>query len=121
MSQKSKAENSKPVFKYNHPAGFTKDVIFVVDTYNSNGNLYMGLVEAHTGEPFTDVTRNFGEPLGENTANIKNTNENEGMAQFLIENELGFIMGNFTEEYPLFFFDPFKLEEVDPGNQYGKK
>ena len=62
------------------------------------------------GTPYSQKEKT--EKLEEDTSYIKNFNENESMAHSLIENELGFIMGNLTEDYPLFFFDPFRLQEV---------
>ena len=118
MPKKNKMVKNKPVFTLKHPAGFTQDVVFVVDTYSDNQNLYLGLEEADTGEPFTNITRNFGK-LELYTANIKNVDENEGMVQFLLENEMGLLMGNMTENYPLFMFYPSKIQEIDPDNQYG--
>jgi len=32
----------------------------------------------------------------------------------IIENDLGFIMGSFSDSYPEFFFNAFRLPEVDP-------
>ena len=103
----------KPVFRYTYPFGTAVDVVFILGRYRNNNNLYVGLEDARTGEPFTDVTKNF-EPLDNNDAHIKNFDENEGMVQFLIQNDLGYIMGNLTEDYPLFFFNPLRLMEVDP-------
>ena len=108
MSQKIQSTKNKSVFTYHHPAGFTREVVFVVNTYASNGNLYVGLEEAHTGDLFTDVTKNI-EKLGGHLVNIKNTDENDGMAQFLIDNRMGTLLGTMDEQYPMFLFDAHNL------------
>jgi len=89
-------------------------VVFVVSAYRNNCNLYVGLKDANTGESVLDITTNMGAKLPPHTAHIKNFDENEGIAQFLIENDLGFIMGTFSDSYPEFFFNAFRLPEVDP-------
>ncbi|MDR1410295.1 MAG: DUF4313 domain-containing protein [Oscillospiraceae bacterium] len=111
---KKQMKKNKPIFKYNNPLGISTDVVFVVRTYSNNGNLCVMLEDAETGEFFTDVTKNF-EALSEGQAHIKNVDENEGMVQFLIDNDMGFLMGNWIEHYPLFFFHPVKLAEADSG------
>lgn len=116
-------KKEKPIYKFNSPHGFSKNVVFVVGTYVNNNNIYVGLEEADTGEPFTDITRNLGEKMQSYGAYIKNDVENDGMLQFLIEDDLGVMMGNSTVRFSEsilnyscreFFFNAFRLSEADP-------
>jgi len=117
--QQTLTVKSKPVFEYKHPDGSTQNVVFVVDSCKNNDNLYLGLVDALTGELVTDVTVNMRkcEPY---IANIKNHHENAGMAHFLIDNDLGFLMGRYTDYFPLFSFDPLMIMAIDTECRYNR-
>ena len=130
----------KPIFQYmytDEELDIVSDVVFVVAEYASNGNLYVGLEDAHTGEVFSDVTRNLERIEDDTVSRIKNVDECEGMARFLTKNGMGSLVddryeerypnpgqidyfkgfipgGNVEERYPLFSFCPKKLKEVDP-------
>jgi len=106
-------KSKQPVFKYDLFGDIHK-VVFYVARYTINNNLFVGLKIARTGEIFADVTTNFECSHEDYYANIKNCDENEGMAKFLLENDLGFFVGNPSDPYPMFFFDPLMLHYVDP-------
>ncbi len=108
MTKENNQTKNKKVFTYHHPAGFTQDVVFVVARYTNSGNLYVGLLEAENGMPFTYVTTNFTR-LSPGLAYIKNVDENDGMVQFLLDNEMGTLCGGTDDNYPLFLFDLTKL------------
>ena len=116
MTQKTQSTNNEPVFTYHHPDGSTQEVVFVVYTYVYNGNLYVGLEDARTGETFAEITRNPTK-LDGHIAHIKNVDENEGMVEFLIDNKIGILLGSMEERYPLFMFNPSKLAEVNTFKQ----
>jgi hypothetical protein len=98
----------KPVFKYTDTFGNTTDVVFCVSEYE-NGNLHLKLENIHTGEFVTDVT--VDEDIKEAYPH-KVSLVNEHIAEFLIENNLGFSMKSTETTNPRFFLG--KLSEVDP-------
>jgi len=53
--------------------------------YQDNGRLALYLIDSHDREPVAVCTVNLPDKLGENEVFIKDYSENEGMADFLVQ------------------------------------
>ena len=102
---------------FNSPHGFSAEVQLCVAAYANNGSLYIGLVEAESGEPFTDITVNMHESavFPPFQAAVKNYSENDGMESFIKESGLGNATGQVVSsgyvKAPVYQFDREKLLE----------
>ncbi|MHB1032991.1 MAG: DUF4313 domain-containing protein [Pirellulaceae bacterium] len=91
-----------------------------VQSYQMNCNLYIGLWWKHGGsiEPFTDLTVNLGKTLKPNEAYVKTFDENEGLLDFILKNQLGTLLPekgySGFNEYLKIAFDMERLKEFDP-------
>ena len=75
--------------------GLDHAIQFRFSKYVENDNLYVGMVSLdgeYGPEPYTDVTVNLSEPCKANCAFI-DTNNNPGIINWLIENNLGTLTG----------------------------
>ncbi len=95
------------------------DVIFDIQQYMDQDNLYIGLLCNEDGyiEPFADLTVNLGGDMPNYCAYV-DTNNLPDAESFIQEHELGTFTG-FTKrsgycEYPLYMFEPDKLRELCP-------
>lgn len=107
-------QNNRPVFRFNQPEERGVYVVFEVGSYLNNGNLAIELCSAHTGEIYAPVSRNLEKLKSDHEAHIKNNSECNGMARFLVENDLGLLCGNYKDDYPLFWFHPHILRWLHP-------
>ncbi|TEB17101.1 hypothetical protein Psfp_00835 [Pelotomaculum sp. FP] len=91
-----------------------------VQSYQMNGNLYIGLWWKNGGrfESFTDLTVNLGKTLKPNETYVKTFNENEGLLDFILKNQLGTLLPekgySGFNEYLKIAFDMERLKEFDP-------
>lgn len=91
-----------------------------VQSYQMNSNLYIGLwwKNGSSFEPFTDLTVNLGNKLKPNEAYVKTFNENEGLLDFILNNQLGTLLPekgySGFNEYLKIAFDMERLKEFDP-------
>lgn len=73
---------------YQGPYGFSYEVELYVNTYANNGRLYIGAYDPEEG-PVFDATVNLPEyHIQADEAFIKSYDENEGVLEFLMENDI---------------------------------
>lgn len=64
------------------------DVKFLVSIYMDNGNTALLVLDEFTSEPIATATVNVGEQLLGNQLHIKDYSENEGIFDWLIDNQI---------------------------------
>lgn len=122
MTKKNRTAHGRPVFEYRNQYGcFRANVIFIVDTYDT-GSPLIKLIDIDTGKLFTTVSVRYTErELGPNETLIKNWADNEGMARFIVRNQIGMIDGNFRDNYLTWYMNILEMDYIDPGNKHVRK
>ncbi len=107
---------------YHTPDG-DYEITVTVSSYAVNGRLAVNLLyrdgEDGIWKPYAFPTVNLpNEPLQENEAFIKDFDENEGILEFILKNQLGTLCPTAGHSvfytYPKIAFDMEKLREFDP-------
>lgn len=95
-------------------------VIFDIQQYMMNGNMYIGLVSKDEDgylEPYSDLTVNLDRKVPDYCAYVDVNNMPEA-EKFISENELGYFTGLVQRSgycmYPLYSFNADKLRELCP-------
>lgn len=90
-------------------------ISFHLANYNSNGNLYVGMIchDEEESEPWEDLTVNLDDKLAPNCAYIDTNNNGKEIIQWLTANNLGHLTGDYGFSgfcmYPEFEFNMHEL------------
>ena len=120
MQKKNRTAFSRPVFEYHHPWGFTINVVFVIETYDT-GSPLIKLINADTGKLYKRVSVYYDErELGSRETQIKNWGDNEGMAKFIAETGIGLLDGSFNDKYLSWYINRDMMDYIDPKNTHSR-
>lgn len=119
MDKAPKENDMEQTLEINTFFGSTKQVQVTINTYQDNKSLYVGLTTSEEGysEPYGNLTVNLSVEAPKYCAFV-DTNNMPGAEDFLVKNKIAVFTGLTQSSgfctYPLYLFNPERLEELCP-------